>query len=100
MSDKWYSNSLNKDKIRELIKLYARINQAYHIDTKGSVLKLELTLETRGMTSTYIKSLEDISTLLKRTKASEVSNLKGKVIESYWALNGNLQGISVNENLI
>jgi len=97
MKDKWYSNSLNEGSIRELIKVYARIDQAYMQD---SVLKLELNLETRGMTSTYMRSLEDISALLERTKASEVSDLKGKVIESYWVLNGDLKGISVNENLI
>lgn len=100
MNDKWYSNSLNDRDIGELVKVYAKIANAYHTDVKSSVLKLDLMLETRGMTSTYIKSAEDISTLLEKTKASEVSDLKGKVIESYWALNGNLKGISINKNLI
>ncbi len=98
MENKWYSNGLSYKNTGSLIKLYGKINWATFLSEDK--VKLDLRLENRAMTSTILESSQGIEELLKRTNASDISNLGGKVIETYWSLNGNLQCISVNENLV
>jgi len=98
MEDKWYSNGLCYKDTALLIKLYGKINWATRLGEDK--VKLDLRLENRAMTSTIVESSQGIEELLKRTNVSDISNLSGKVIETYWNLNGHLQCVSINENLV
>ncbi len=107
----WYSNGLTYEDAAGLEHLYAMITDAsYGLEYKilGGAPKLRLTLDLRyedGCNGTgSIYSQDDILNLLVLTKSQTISDLEGKVVDTM--LKGmpdgytELQGISVNENLI
>jgi len=101
MSAKWYSDGLTAEEAEKLQKRYAKIEKpVYGVnDNDVLALKFSLSYENGNGTSWHLTKPTDIKALLIITKAYEVSELEGKVIEVF--TDGNLlRGLSVNESLI
>jgi hypothetical protein len=101
MKNKWYSEGLTEKDVKSLEKRYAKIKRAeYGINERiGLSLTITLDLETGHSSFIITNDQKDIYNLLKETRAINVNNLEGKIIETF--LDRNLiKTISVNENLI
>lgn len=99
---KWYSNNLNKEKIKDFQKVYGVLRDVayreirlqnvldFHIDTSDDAL----------VRYSFEKNKEDAKNLLKETNSSSVKCLEGKVVEVYFdspMMMAQLKGISVDD---
>lgn len=105
MADKWYSNGLLEKDAERIGATFGKIKQPVYGITDRNQLALQFGLNLANGTGTnwQLSDSKDIKELLKRTKAYEVSELEGKVVEAYvegGPVSGILRGISVNEMLI
>lgn len=101
MKTKWYSNKLTPEEIKKCDLHYAKIqNPTFGIgDHNPLELRLSLLLDDGDETMFGISNMNDIYSLLKETKVSEIKYLNGKVIEVFED-SRLIRGLSINKNLI
>lgn len=101
MEKRWHSNKLTLEEIKKCNLHYGKIqNPTFGIgDHNPLELRFSLVLDDGDETMFGISDMEDIYSLLKETKVSEIKYLDGKVIEVFED-SRLIRGLSVNKNLI
>ncbi len=100
--DKWYSRNVKPKEAAKLSRVYGLVASAgIELSDNGRWLELNLSLDLengQGQLESLVGA--DIVRFFRETGRSRVRDLKGIVVEAYYAEDAAFRCISVNKNLV